>query len=172
MSYFPFYIECEQPRQQRLADQHFGLGLTPSDYLTILALPQGNSNYLRQWRNMQAANRDTGSTIKEDKDKFQVNLDVQHFAPDEIEVKAADGFLIVEAKHEERRDEHGFISRSFVRKYPLPDGVQEDLLTSKLSSDGVLTVVAPLKAPPKASNERIVPIVQTGPVRKTEGESS
>ncbi|XP_013133296.1 PREDICTED: protein lethal(2)essential for life-like [Papilio polytes] len=166
MSMYPFFIEYERPRTRRLTDQHFGLGLTPQDYLTILAVPQANRDYYRPWRNLQASDRDEGSTIKEEKDKFQVNLDVQHFSPEEISVKTADGFLIVEAKHEEREDEHGFISRSFTRKYPLPEGIEAELVTSKLSSDGVLTVTAPLKAPPKNSDERIVPIIQTGPVKR------
>ncbi|CAG4958330.1 unnamed protein product [Parnassius apollo] len=170
MSMYPFFIECKHPRPRRLMDQHFGLGLTPQDYLTIVAMPQTNTSYYRPWRNLQAANQDPGSTIKEDKDKFQVNIDVQHFAPEEISVKTADGYLVVEAKHEERQDEHGFISRSFSRRYPLPEGIEADLVTSKLSSDGVLSITAPLKAPPKTSNERIVPIIQTGPVKKQGGD--
>lgn len=170
MSMYPFFIEYERPRPrprpQRIMDQHFGLGMTPQDYLTILAIPESNRDYLRNWRNLQAAANDVGSTIKEDKEKFQVNLDVQHFAPEEISVKAVDGYLVVEAKHEEKQDEHGYISRSFTRRYALPEGIEADSITSKLSSDGVLTVSAPLKAPPKVANERVVPIVQTGPVRK------
>ncbi|CAK1602510.1 unnamed protein product [Parnassius mnemosyne] len=170
MSMYPFFIECEHQRPRRLMDQHFGLGLTPQDYLTIVAMPQTSRNYYRPWRNLQAANQDAGSTIKEEKDKFQVNIDVQHFAPEEISVKTADGYLVVEAKHEERQDEHGFISRSFSRRYPLPEGIEADLVTSKLSSDGVLSITAPLKAPPKTSDERVVPIIQTGPVRKQGGD--
>ncbi|XP_014364952.2 protein lethal(2)essential for life [Papilio machaon] len=172
MSVYPFFIEYERPRPRRLVDQHFGLGLTPQDYLTILAVPQTTRDYYRPWRNLQAADRDVGSTIKEEKDKFQVNLDVQHFSPEEISVKTADGFLIVEAKHEERQDEHGFISRSFTRKYPLPEGIEADMVMSKLSSDGVLSITAPLKAPPKNSDERIVPIIQTGPVKRQDEEQA
>ncbi|CAG9581967.1 unnamed protein product [Danaus chrysippus] len=164
MSMYPFFHEYERPRPpRRLMDEHVVHGLTPDEFLTI-AMPQMNRNYCRPRRNLAAANQDTGSTIKEEKDKFQVNLDVQHFAPEEISVKTADGFLIVEAKHE--KDEHGFISRSFSRRYPLPEGVLDDSVVSKLSSDGVLSITAPLKPPPKASSERVVPIVQTGPVRK------
>lgn len=166
---FPFCFDLEpqyeRPRARRLLDQHFGLGLTPDDYLTIVAIPQAN-NYRRPWKNLQAAARDVGSTIKEEKGKFQVNLDVQHFAPEEISVKTVDGYLVIEAKHEEKQDEHGYISRSFSRRYPLPEGIEADVVTSKLSSDGVLSISAPLKAPPKAANERVVPIVQTGPVKK------
>ncbi|KAJ0182233.1 hypothetical protein K1T71_001602 [Dendrolimus kikuchii] len=166
MSMYPLFIEYERPRPRRLADQHFGLGLTPQDYLTILALPQTKRDYYRPWRNLQASSQDAGSTIKEEKDKFQINLDVQHFAPEEISVKTVDGFLVIEAKHEERQDEHGFISRSFSRRYALPEGIEADMVTSKLSSDGVLSITAPLKVPPKTANERVVPIIQTGPVKK------
>lgn len=171
MSY-PFYIQYEQPRSRRLLDQQFGLGLTPQDYLTIVAVPQSSRDYYRPWRNLQAAAQDSGSTIKSEKDKFQVNLDVQHFAPEEISVKTADGYLIVEAKHEEKQDEHGYISRGFTRRYPLPKGIDAAQVTSKLSSDGVLSVTAPLKPPAKVANERVVPIIQTGPVKKqVEGPS-
>ncbi|CAH0405138.1 unnamed protein product [Chilo suppressalis] len=166
MSLYPFFFDYEQPRPRRIPDQHFGLGLTPQDYLTIIAVPQMNRDYCRNWRNLQAASRDVGSSIKEDKDKFQINLDVQHFAPEEISVKTVDGFLVIEAKHEEKQDEHGYISRSFTRRYALPEGIETDNVISKLSSDGVLTISAPLKAPPKQANERVVPIVQTGPVKK------
>lgn len=171
MSMYPFFIGYEQPRPRRIADQHFGLGLTPQDYLTIIALPQANRDYYRNWRNLKASAQDAGSTIKEDKDKFQVNLDVQHFAPEEISVKTVDGYLVVEAKHEEKQDEHGFISRSFTRRYALPEGIEADMVVSKLSSDGVLSITAPLKAPPKTANERVVPIIQTGPVKKQVEES-
>lgn len=166
MSFYPFYLEYDRPRRPRqLTDQHFGLGITPKDCLTIIALPQ-NKEYYRPWRNLLAASQDVGSTIKEEKNKFQINLDVQHFAPEEISVKTVDGYLVVEAKHDEKQDEHGFISRSFSRRYPLPEGIEADSVISKLSSDGVLTITAPLKTQPKVSNERIVPIVQTGPVKK------
>ncbi|OWR53403.1 heat shock protein hsp20.8 [Danaus plexippus plexippus] len=37
---------------------------------------------------------------------------------------------------------------------------------SRLSSDGVLTVTAPKVLPMPSSGERIVPIQQTGPVKK------
>lgn len=170
MEFFPLYIEYEQ-RQQRPQwprqhyNRHFGVDMTPQDLLTFLALRKRNQNCLRNWKNLQAANQDVGSTIKEDKDKFQVNLDVQHFAPAELSVKAVDGYLTVEAKHEERQDDHGFISRSFTRRYALPEDVKADLITSRLSSDGVLSIVAPLKAP-ELSNERVVPIVRTGPLKK------
>ncbi|CAG9109402.1 hypothetical protein JYU34_019826 [Plutella xylostella] len=167
MSLLPFLFDYEIERPRRLMDQHFGLALTPQDFLAMAApAPQLSRDYYRPWRHMAAALRDVGSNIKADKDKFQVNLDVQHFAPEEISVKTADGYIIVEGKHEEKQDDHGFVSRQFTRRYALPEGCQAETVESRLSSDGVLTIVAPRKVPDAVKGERAVPIAQTGPVRK------
>ncbi|GLG94658.1 Alpha-crystallin A chain, partial [Gryllus bimaculatus] len=50
-----------------------------------------------------------------------VNLDVQQFKPDDLNVRVIDNLVVVEGKHGERQDEHGYISREFQRKYVLPD---------------------------------------------------
>ncbi|GBP28608.1 Protein lethal(2)essential for life [Eumeta japonica] len=157
---FPF----ERPR--RLTDQHFGLALTPDDVLTAVVMPQLSRDYYRPWRQLAAATRDVGSSIKADKDKFQVSLDVQHFAPEEVSVKTADGYVIVEGKHEEKKDEHGYVSRQFTRRYALPEGCDAETVQSRLSSDGVLTVTAPRKQPEAIKGERAVHVQLTGPVRK------
>lgn len=172
MSLLPFVLGDWPYRRQntcwpsRLLDQDFGLALTPDDLLTIVATPTLSEDYYRPWRQLAAAARDIGSSIKADKEKFQVNLDVQHFAPEEISVKTADGYVVIEGKHEEKKDEHGYISRQFVRRYALPEGTQADTVESRLSSDGVLTITAPMKVPEAVKGERTVPIAQTGPVRK------
>ncbi|XP_032525009.1 protein lethal(2)essential for life-like [Danaus plexippus] len=166
MSLLPFMFDYDWPRHRpsRLLDQDFGLAITPDDLLTIVASPMQTRDYFRPWR--QLANiRDIGSSLKADKDKFQINLDVQHFSPDEITVKTSNGYIVVEGKHEEKQDEHGYISRQFVRRYALPDGCNPDTVESRLSSDGVLTVTAP-KQPSALKNEKNIPIQQTGPVRK------
>ncbi|XP_037966298.2 alpha-crystallin A chain [Plutella xylostella] len=111
---------------------------------------------------------DVGSTIKADKDKFQVNLDVQHFAPEEITVKTVDGCVVVEGKHEEKEDDHGYVSRSFKRRYTLPEDCNPEAVESKLSTDGVLTILAPKASTGKG--ERAVPITHTGPVRRKQVE--
>ncbi|KAJ4433547.1 protein lethal(2)essential for life isoform X2 [Periplaneta americana] len=146
-------------RPSRLLDQHFGLGLRHHDLLHPGSLTR--TGYFRPWRNI--TRQDSGSSnITADKDKFQVILDVQQFAPSEITVKTLDNTLVVEGKHEEKQDEHGFISRHFVRRYVLPKEIQVENVVSSLSSDGVLTVTAPKKCLPPACGERVVPIVQTG----------
>jgi len=104
------------------------------------------------------------------KDGFQVCMDVQQFAPNEISVKTVDNSIVVEAKHEERQDEHGYISREFKRRYTLPKGFNINDVATQLSSDGILTI----KAPPKAKalgdgNVRVLQIQQTGPARLNSG---
>lgn len=102
----------------------------------------------------------TTQTVERDQDKFQVIVDVQQFAPEEIVVKTDDKCITIEGKHEEKKDQHGYISRQFVRRYELPQGYDIGHVRPSLSSDGVLTITAPKLALP-APGERIVPISRT-----------
>ncbi|GBP00646.1 Heat shock protein 23 [Eumeta japonica] len=92
------------------------------------------------------------------KDGFQVCMDVQQFKPSELSVKVVDNCVTVEGKHEEREDDHGYISRHFVRRYALPKGYDPNNLVSTLSSDGVLTLSVPKPQIEDKSNERQVQI--------------
>lgn len=65
-------------------------------------------------------------------------------------MKTVSNNIIIEAKHEERQDEHGYVSRQFLRRYVLPPSHDVNNITSSLSSDGVLTITAPKKV----SNEK------------------
>ncbi|KAA1414348.1 Hsp20 family protein [Nocardioides humilatus] len=161
-------------RPSRLLDQHFGMGLKKDDLLSsISSFPSTSlfrNSYFRPWR-ASLARQESSSTINLTKEKFEVILDVQQFTPDEITVKASNNTVVVEGKHEEKQDEHGFISRQFTRRYILPTGYEVNDLVSTLSSDGVLTVTAPKRPPPNAG-ERIVPITKTGPAKQPEAASS
>ncbi|CAK1584704.1 unnamed protein product [Parnassius mnemosyne] len=157
-------------RPSRLLDQHFGMGLRKDDLLSsISSFPSSSifrNSYFRPWRT-SLARQESASTINMTKEKFEVILDVQQFAPEEITVKATNNCVVVEGKHEEKPDEHGFVSRQFTRRYILPSGYEVADLVSTLSSDGVLTITAP-KRPPPNSGERIVPITRTGPAKQPE----
>lgn len=92
------------------------------------------------------------------KDGFQVCLNVAQFKPDEINVKVMDNCILVEANHEERsEDGESYVARQFTRRYFLPDAYSITDVVSKLSSDGVLTVVAPPKQL-DTDNARTIPI--------------
>lgn len=74
-------------------------------------------------------------------------------------MKISEGQVIVEAKHEEKNDEHGAVSRQFTRKYDLPEDVDEDGVVSHLSKAGVLTITAPRKVPPEPEKpQKSVPL--------------
>jgi crystallin alpha B len=171
MLFNDWWNELDRPHQ--LLDQHFGLGLTPSQLLSpsyfdqfphmIDRMRRSPLQYYRPWGELMRQMEGGGtSTVKADKDKFQVILDVQQFKPEEINVKVADKYVVVEGKHEEKPDEHGIISRHFVRKYVIPEACDVEQVSSSLSSDGVLTITAPRKDLPKVTNEKVVKIEQTG----------
>lgn len=102
------------------------------------------------------------SKVLVDKGKYQVSVDVQQFAPNEISVKTSgDGSIVVEGKHEERPDEHGYISRHFVRRYVLPKEHDINQVVSNLSSNGVLTITAP-KISKDGVDHKTIAIQQTG----------
>ncbi|KAJ8679693.1 hypothetical protein QAD02_015480 [Eretmocerus hayati] len=157
-------------------DQHFGLPinreelinrLAPSTSEILLYKPsraqRRTSRYHPFLQSLLKKSSKGASTVSPDKDNFTVSLDVQQFSPEEINVKVVDNHLIVEGKHEEKEDEHGWISRQFVRKYLVPNQCDIDQVESRLSSDGVLTLIVPKKALPKPdSNEKIIKIQYTG----------
>ena len=177
MSLLPLQYTFDMFRPSRILNQQFGLGLDPEDLFSpivprdLRAMLSGPVGYYRPWLSA-AAQQDAGSTVTVDKDKFQVNLDVQHFSPEEITVKiTGDNVIEVEGKHEEKEDEHGYISRRFVRKYKVPRGHNVEQVQSSLSSDGVLTITAP-KTDEGSIEHKCIPIKQTGkPSKAVENKS-
>nr|AYP00112.1 small heat shock protein 21.4 [Laodelphax striatellus] len=143
-------------------DQHFGLGLLndelqPSSH-SLLSVPL-SSGYVRPWRHLHSDNSGV-STIEADENNFKVNLDVQQFKPEEISVKLSGNDLVIEGKHEERKDKHGYVSRQFTRRYTIPDNFDLEKSESKLSSDGILSLMAPKKIE-ASTTQRSIPIVRT-----------
>ncbi|XP_021194612.3 alpha-crystallin B chain [Helicoverpa armigera] len=188
MSLLPYFYDIERPirlmeRDFFRPENFFGYSpynqLMPRDFFGPSFLKPWE-NVFRPWENFmkpieqlssamnQLALNEVGK-ITSDDEKFQVNVDVQHFSPAEINVKVVDGHVIVEGKHEEKRDEHGYVSRQFVRRYALPQGCLPDTVESRLSSDGVLTVTAPKVLALPSTGEKIVPITHTGPIKKQIG---
>lgn len=178
-SIVPFLMEgMVDPMVRRW--NNFGLGIHPNELETFHSAPMiHRSGYhhwplMREMRGMREMQHDGNEIVRSTigKDGFQVCLDVHQFAPNEITVKTMDdtNTIVVEAKHEERQDEHGHISRQFARRYDLPKGFLIKDVVSQLSSDGILTIKAP---PPviesKKGHERVVQIQHTGPAHLTVG---
>ncbi|KAJ6646883.1 Heat shock protein 26 [Pseudolycoriella hygida] len=179
MSLLPLLLELADDVSPFHRASHFGYGIDP-DNLTLISSPSCIRRSCimpyRRRRNAIDCQRRRQSRIKDmcngqtklqtiGKDGFQVCIDVEDFAPNEISVKTVDNNeIVVEAKHEERQDDHGYISRQFTRRYTLPEGYNIKDVASKLSSDGILTVHAPpVERTDDGSKVRVIQIQQTGP---------
>lgn len=130
----------------------------PAMYRGLQPLAPG---YVRPWR-FTSGTESGFSKIINNKDKFEVSLDVKMFKPEEITVRNLDNVVTIEGKHEEKEDEHGYVSRHFVRRYVLPKEVEVDKCKVQLSSDGILNFSVPKKPLPDASAGRTLPIQKTG----------
>ncbi len=98
--------------------------------------------------------------IRDNGNKFEIKLDVSHFSPEEFIVKIVDNYIVIECKHEEKKDEYGWISRQMTRKFSLPDDVDIEKVHSSLSSNGILTVEVPKKIfKSKEENVILIPVI-------------
>ncbi|KAF9424921.1 hypothetical protein HW555_000222 [Spodoptera exigua] len=149
----------------RWSDEHFSLCPAREFMCPFYDM---HSRYFRPWRLMdkQSISKEFGSTIENEKGNFKITLDVQHYRPEEISVRVTDNEIIVEGKHEDRPDSHGYISRQFKRRYALPSQCPGENVTSSMSSDGVLIIIAEKKSSSE-KQEKIVPIKMCGFTPKT-----
>ncbi|XP_042543257.1 alpha-crystallin A chain isoform X1 [Dipodomys spectabilis] len=152
----PFY-------PSRLFDQFFGEGLFEYDLLPFLSstispyyrqslfrtvLDSGISELMsHMWFVMQQPHggnpKNNPGKVRSDRDKFVIFLDVKHFSPEDLTVKVLEDFVEIHGKHNERQDDHGYISREFHRRYRLPSNVDQSALSCSLSVDGMLTFSGP-----------------------------
>lgn len=95
-------------------------------------------------------------------DEYKVCVNVQQFRPNEITVQCIDHLIVVDARHDEREDEFGLVSRQFTRKYQLPKEYNPMDLVSVLNSEGILVIKAPLPHPKEV--ETIIKVQHIGPV--------
>ena len=163
---------------ERVFGQDFGMSMEPFVNDPLFSDLDAYRRALRRQpleaiqRAQGSLERSGSSSVKNDKDNFQVSLDVRHFKPNEVTVKYQDdGSVVVHGKHEERSDEHGYISREFTRRYALPGDIEQEKVACAWTPDGVLTINAPKKAKelPPPTNERNIPIAMSGE-QKTNGQ--
>lgn len=139
----------------RIMDQCFASPLCEGDLLP----PSFVRGYLVRPRTQQNIASSGQSDVSNGDKEFKVSLNVSQFKPEELDVKVVGDCIVVHGKHEEKSDEHGFVSREFTRRYMLPKSCEMDTVSSSLTPDGVLTITAPkkaLEAPP--AQERQIPI--------------
>jgi len=76
-------------------------------------------------------------------DKFQIQLELPGFSPEDFCLKTKEDIIIVEAVHEAKDQDGSTDSRKFSREFKMPSGVQRDQIASTYSGAGILTVSAP-----------------------------
>ena len=59
--------------------------------------------------------------MRYDSNVFEVKIDVQHYSPEELNVTLQENKLTITGKHEQKQDEHGYISRQFHREFDVPE---------------------------------------------------
>ncbi|KAI4499153.1 hypothetical protein M0802_005736 [Mischocyttarus mexicanus] len=144
-------------RYHRELDEYFQRSLNQDGFMrppSLTSFKEMLTPMRNAWREMEEQVGGSAS-VEQDQDKYRVIVDVQQFAPEEITVRTDNQTITVEGKHEERKDQHGYISRQFVRKYQLPKGYDIGHVKPSLSSDGILSITAPRLVLP-APGERIV----------------
>jgi len=93
--------------------------------------------------------------MTEDETSFKITLNTQGYNPSDIAVKTVgEKDLLIEGKHVE--DKGGKKSeKNFSRKFTLPQAVKQSTITSSLSKDGTLTIIAPKMNIDKGSNIQV-----------------
>jgi crystallin alpha B len=103
--------------------------------------------------------------VKYNDQVFEVRLNVSHFAPEELNVKIAGERLTISAKHEEKPDEHGYISREFTRQFVIPENVETDSVESQLTTDGYLVIKGKVRGAEDVK-ERVINIIREEPSKE------
>ncbi|KAJ1353337.1 hypothetical protein KIN20_009943 [Parelaphostrongylus tenuis] len=111
------------------------------------------------WRNadhsaLHVAN-EAQQMVNDDK-KFAVSLDVSQFRPEELKVHLEGRELTIEGKHQ-HKDDTNYMERSFVRKWTLPEDIDQEALRTQLNDAGHLCIEAPKVGLPSAQ-KRSIPI--------------
>lgn len=94
--------------------------------------------------------------------KFTIKLDVEHYEPNEIEVKIVGKDIVITAEHEERTDRLGRVSRRVQRKFELPEDVEAETIVSTMTPQGVLIIEGLKKKTTNGSSEVVIPVLREG----------
>ncbi|PIO74755.1 Hsp20/alpha crystallin family protein [Teladorsagia circumcincta] len=93
--------------------------------------------------------------VTDDGSKLAISLDVSKFKPDELKVNIDGRTLTIEGK-QEITEGSNYTSRSFLRRWTLPEDVDVDQIRSTLTENGQLAIEMPKPKP--AVTARTIPI--------------
>lgn len=163
-----FWTEIEKlrdifPLKEILNSNIIGEDITPLDLWQNLMYDWKQNDPCSKYSKQEESN--TGYKNPKEHDSvpeiFKIEINVKEFIPEEINVRVVDDSVIVEAKHDEKPDESGFVSRQLIRRFPIPGGYNVDLVTSSLTAQGILKVEVPKKYLGGSSVRRI-PVIRIG----------
>jgi len=97
------------------------------------------------------------SEVHNTDNQFRIRMDLQHFNPEDIKVTSDNNCITVHAKHEEKQDNHGFVSREVTRIYKLPENCDPRSVTSTMNDQGILNIKVDKKAL-EAPKETSIPV--------------
>merc|ERR1711944_181580 len=108
-------------------------------------IPSRSQNPFKEFHTM--FNKE-GTKVEEDETKMEVRINASEYKPEELKVSVKSGRLLVEGKHDEKKEDGSvYVKRGFSKSYTLPKEAQADQMVSKLSSEGVLVITTPKSAP-------------------------
>jgi HSP20 family molecular chaperone IbpA len=82
-------------------------------------------------------------------DVYRVNVDVDGFKPEEINISIKENTIIIGAKMERQAEDGSKFQQEFRREMTLPEEVDPSTLKSFLANDGVLSIEASYKSEAK-----------------------
>ena len=109
------------------------------------------------FKEFQSMFNEEQTKVDEDDVKMELRINAFDYKPEELKVSVHSGRLLVEGKHEEKKEDgSAYVQKSFSRSFTLPKEAEADKIVSNLSSEGVLVVTAPkTKSAPAIMNEII-----------------
>ncbi|XP_064456954.1 heat shock protein Hsp-16.1/Hsp-16.11-like [Ornithodoros turicata] len=110
--------------------------------------------------------RDVPVETAEGGEKFQLQLDLADFKPEEVRVSIMGNQVSVRARSERKSSDGSNFVREFSHSVTLPDDVDPDTLRSVLNADGTLNIEGPRKHLPPPQEPKEVPIERGDSAKK------
>merc|ERR1711892_377110 len=103
---------------------------------SILSLRDGSSGHSSHTGSSQSA------SMQLKNGRFSIEVDIQDFDPEDIDIKVESGSIILVGRREIKRGTSSSI-RQFNQKFALPSGIDVSRLSTEVTSDGSLVIYAP-----------------------------
>ena len=111
-------------------------------------IPSRNQFLRNPFKEFKSMFNEEQTKVDEDDVKMELRINASDYKPEELKVSVQSGRLLVEGKHEEKKEDgSAYIQKSFSRSFTLPKEAEADKIVSNLSSEGVLVITAPKSAP-------------------------